>query len=184
MVRYGERELTHSGFTHDISRGGAFIVSPYRPALDSSLHLQLLLDQERSLYFEVSVRRHKIIPPQLRSVDKGGFGVRFLSAAELLADVLAESGNRWEVAYATRADLKLAYEAEFRHGGVFVSTQREVERGSDVMLCVRLDFVGKTFEFDALVVHVADGSTPGPRGFWLLFKLAKDVEAAMAPFIQ
>ena len=185
MVRYGERELTHSGFTQDVSRGGAFIVSPYRPPLDSKLHLQIFVDKETSVYFEATVRRHKIIPPELRSVDKGGFGIRFLLPDELLGQVLEESGNRLEVRYATPADLKLAYEKEFRHGGVFVAGEREIERGSEVVLAMRLDFSSTTFEFDASVVHVwRDGSSAGPRGVGLLFKDKKEVEARLAPYVQ
>src|SRR5262249_17782196 len=91
MVRYGERELTHSGFNFDVSRGGCFIVSPYRPPLDANLHVQIFLEPETSVYFEAQVRRHKVVPPELRSVEKGGFGVRFLRPDEILANILVES---------------------------------------------------------------------------------------------
>jgi Tfp pilus assembly protein PilZ len=186
MVRYGERELSHSGFTSDVSRGGAFIVSPYRPPLDSHLHVQIFLDKEMSVYFEATVRRHKIVPPELRSVDKGGFGIRFLLPDEVLANILVESGDHLEVGYATPADLKHAYEKEFRHGGVFVATDRDFERGTDVILAVRLDFAARTFELDTSVVHVwlnAAGQ-PGPRGVGLVFKDKKEFEEAITPYLR
>jgi len=184
MVRFGERELSHSGFTFDVSRGGAFIVSPYRPALDSHLHVQIFVDKETSVYFEATVRRHKVIPPELRSVDKGGFGVRFLMPDEVLANILVESGNRLEVVYATPAELKTAYDKEFRHGGVFVATEREFERGTDVSLAVRLEFAAQTYEFDASVVHVwLDTSQPGPRGVGLLVKDQKEFEGTLKPYL-
>ena len=184
MVRYGERELSHTGFTQDVSRGGAFIVSPYRPPLDAHLHVQVYLDNETSVYFEASVRRHKIIPPELRSLEKGGFGVRFLLPDEVLADVLVESGDHLELHYATAADLKTAFDAEIRHGGVFVATDREIDRGGEAIFAMRLDFTGKTFEFDTTVVHVfQDGAQQGRRGVGLVFKNRKEVEEAIAPYL-
>ncbi len=184
MVRFGERELSHSGFTQDVSRTGAFILCPYRPPLDSKVHLQIVLDKETVVYFEATVRRHKIIPPELRSVEKGGFGIRFLLPEEVLEKVLGDSENRLEVRYATAADLKVAYEKEFRRGGVFVLSQRELQRGSEVVLALRLDFASTTFEFDASVVHVwQDSSQPGARGIGLVFKDKKEVEAALETYL-
>jgi Tfp pilus assembly protein PilZ len=184
MVRYGEREFSHTGFTQDVSRGGAFIVSPYRPPLDTHLHVQVYLDNDTSVYFEASVRRHKIVPPELRSMEKGGFGVRFLLPDEVLADVLVESGDHLELRYATAADLKGAFEAEFRHGGVFVTTDRGIERGGEAIFAMRLEFAGKTFEFETNVVHVfQDGPEQGQRGVGLVFKNRKEVEEAIAPYL-
>lgn len=184
MVRYGERDLSHSGFTHDVSRGGAFIVSPYRPPLDSKLHLQIFVDKETSVYFEATVRRHKVVPPELRSVDKGGFGIRFLLPDVVLGQVLVETGARVEVRYATPADLKLAHEKEFRHGGVFVPGEYQFERGNEVTLLMRLDFSSTTLEFAASIVHVYDGSNARPRGIGLVFKNKKEVDDALASFLN
>ncbi len=185
MVRYGERELTHSGFTFDLSRSGAFIVSPSRPPLDKILHLQIFLDPQTSVYLEATVRRHKVVPPELRSVEKGGFGVRFLLPDEILARVLADSGNRLEIRYPTAEELRRAYDQEFRHGGVFVSTEREFDRGADAVLAVQLDFARKTFEFDATVVHVwLDLSQPGPRGVGLVFKDRKEFDSSIKPLLE
>ncbi len=182
MVRYGEKDLTHSGFTSDISSGGAFIVAPQRPALDAYVHLHLFTDKETSVYLESTVRRHKIVPPQLRTLEKGGFGVRFRRPDEILADILFESGARLQVAYVTQDDLKQAYDKEFRHGGVFIPTEVQVERGSDVVVALRLDFVNKTFEFDASVVQVfLDRSM---RGIGVIFKEKKDVEETITPLLQ
>lgn len=182
MVRYGEKELAHSGFTADISSGGAFIVAPYRPALDSYVHLHLFKDKENSVYLETTVRRHKIVPPELRTLEKGGFGVRFRRPDEVLAGILFESGARLEVAYASQPDFKSAYEKEFRHGGVFIPTEVRVERGIDVIVAIRLDFAGKVFEFDASVVQIF--ADPGMKGIGVVFKERKDVEDTITPFLQ
>ena len=184
MVRYGERDLSHSGFTQDLSRGGAFIVSPYRPPLDSKLHLQIFVDKETSVYFEATVRRHKIVPPELRSVDKGGFGIRFLLPDEVLGQVLVESGTQVEMRYASPADLKIAHQKEFRHGGVFVPGDRQFERGTEVTVRMHLEFSSTALEFAASVVHVYDGSQAGPRGIGLVFKDKSQVEQALAPYLE
>jgi Tfp pilus assembly protein PilZ len=182
IVRYGERELSHSAFTRDISRRGAFIASLSQPPLDSNLHLQIFLDKERSVYFEASVRRHKIVPPRLRSVEKGGFGVRFLMPHEILQRMLLAGGNVLEITYAAPEDLEVAYEKEIRHGGVFVPTGREFHRDSDVVLSVRLDFAKRTLEFEASVVWASPSQT-APRGVGLVFNDLKEVKAAIEPFV-
>jgi Tfp pilus assembly protein PilZ len=183
MVKFGERDFSHSGFTADLSKGGVFIVSPFRPALDTHLHLQVFLDADTAVYFEATVRRHKIVPPELRSVDKGGFGVRFLAPDELLTNVLVETGNRLEGRYASLEELQRVYEQEFKHGGVFIQTEREFPRGADVLFVLRADFANKTFEFNSTVVHTWLVEQPGPRGIGLVFKDAKEVEAAVKPLL-
>jgi len=182
IVRYGERELSHSGFTRDISRRGAFITSLSQPPLDSNLHLQIFLDKERSVYFEASVRRHKVVPPRLRSVEKGGFGVRFLTPHEIVQRMLLAGGNVLEITYAAPEDLEVAYEKEIRHGGVFVPTGREFHRDNDVVLSVRLDFAKRTLEFEASVVWVSASQT-ALRGVGLVFNDLKEVKAAIEPFV-
>lgn len=184
MVRYGEKELTHSGFTSDISSGGAFIVAPYHPALDAYVHLHLFKDKENTVYLETTVRRHKIVPPQLRTLEKGGFGVQFRRPDEVLASILFESGARLEVAYPTPPDLKSAFDKEIRHGGVFIPTEVRVERGKDVVVAIRLDFASKVFEFDASVVQVFADSSHPMRGIGVVFKERKDVEDTITPFLQ
>jgi Tfp pilus assembly protein PilZ len=183
LVKFGERDFSSSGFTADVSKGGMFIVSPFRPALDTHLHLQIFLDPESPVYFEGTVRRHKVVPPELRAVDKGGFGVRFLAPDEILANILVETGNRLEGAYSTSEELQRAFEQEFKHGGVFIPTEREFPRGADVLFVLRADFAKRTFEFNSTVVHTWQGAQPGPRGVGLVFKDVKEVEAAVRPLL-
>jgi len=183
LVRYGARELSHSGFTRDISKRGAFIVSSSRPPLDSKLHVQIFLERERCVYFEALVTRHKIVSPHLRSLEKGGFGVRFLLPQEILQQMVVKQGLL-EILYATPGDLKQAYERQLRYGGVFVPTERELRRGSEVLLRIRLDFAKQTLEFDATVVHVWTNATQtDTRGVGVVFNDRKEVEAAIEPFV-
>ena len=70
-VRYGEHELTHTAFTTDLSTGGCFITSARLPPLHTRLHVQLLLGEGKSLFFEAEVRRHKQVPTGLTAQRAG-----------------------------------------------------------------------------------------------------------------
>ena len=98
--------------------------------------------------------------------------------------VSVEPGARVEVRYATPAELKLAQDKEFRHGGVFVPGEHGFERGTEVTLLMRLDFCSTALEVAASVVHVYDGSQARPRGIGLMFKDKKEVDDALASYLQ
>src|SRR4051812_35006063 len=101
-VKYGEKDFSLSGFTGDISRGGLFIVAARLMALDTRLHLQLFLDPSRFLVLEAEVRRHKIIPSELRTIERQGFGVRFLHPGEVVKEALGDGGLGFELHYGTK----------------------------------------------------------------------------------
>lgn len=94
-LRYGEKELERAGFTLDISATGAFVVAQQTPPpVNARIHLQLMTEKGGSIFFEGIVRRHKIPPVNLRSAEKMGFGVRFLTPAELLAEMVPHAGEK------------------------------------------------------------------------------------------
>lgn len=165
-VQYGERDLLSVGFTKDISVYGVFIVGQAIPPLDRRIHLQVFLDQQNTAFFEGSVRRHQQVPPNLRHVEKGGFGVRFLLPEEILAG-LTKPGDGFELVYDTPQDFQRAFSAELRHGGVFVRTERKLPRDSKVILSVSLPYAGKTLDFEATVIHCQEGDAV--RGLGLMF---------------
>ena len=74
-VQYGETDFTSVGFTTDVSAGGLFIVGNVLPGLFRNVHVKVFLDQERVAFFEGTVRRHEQVPPNLRQIAKGGFGL-------------------------------------------------------------------------------------------------------------
>jgi hypothetical protein len=49
---------------------------------------------------------------------------------------------------------------------------------------MRLDFSSAALEFAASVVHVYDGSQSRPRGIGLVFKDKKEVDQALASYLQ
>src|ERR1700687_4926954 len=153
-VKYGERNLSHTGLTVDVSRTGTFILSSHRPALDGRIHLQLFLHPDQPVYFEALVRRHKLVPQELRSIAKGGFGVSFLLPHEILREIILDSQHCIDVHYSTLEDLRDTYQREFRYGVLFVRTERRFEPNMEVILILHLDFADKSLEFPASVVEV------------------------------
>ena len=100
-VRFGTTDLTKSGITGDISKGGAFILTRDLIPLDTRVHLQVQLDAKNFVLFEGIVQRHRKVPPELRQMDPGGFGVRFLYPGEVVADIVNKDTTTFEPHYAT-----------------------------------------------------------------------------------
>jgi PilZ domain len=172
MVKFGERELSQSGFTGDISPTGLFIIASSTPPLDTRLHLQLFVEPERYVFFEGEVRRHKIVPIELRSIERSGFGVRLLSPREVLNEALGQQLRtpRFELVYPTRALFQQAYERELRMGAVFVSTSKQLPRDTPVVLNFVLEFAGRVLELEALVAQAFPPGSGPMVGLALVFK--------------
>ncbi len=187
MVRYGERELTQSGFTGDVSTTGLFIISSSLPQLDTRLHIQLFVEPERCVFFEGEVRRHKLVPAELRTIERGGFGVRLLSPREVLTSALDQELRvpHFELNYRTRAAFQQAYEREFRMGAAFVSTTQQLPRDTHVVLSLVLEFSGQVVELEAQVAQVFPPQEgPGAVvGLALLFTDRARAEALLRPWL-
>jgi hypothetical protein len=172
MVKFGEKDFSQSGFTWDVSPTGLFIVASQLPALDARLHLQLFVDPERFLLFEGEVRRHKRVPPELRSLERGGFGVRLLSPRELITTALGQQVPRYELSYSSREAFQHVYQQQLSRGAVFVSTSRLQPRDTEVKVDMVLAFSGQVLELEAVVIQVyppQEGSA-APTGLALAFK--------------
>jgi Tfp pilus assembly protein PilZ len=183
-VKFGERDLSHSGLTLDLSRSGAFVVSPHRPALDMRIHMQLSLPLGRFVYLEATIRRHKQVAPELRAFAKGGFGTEFLLPGEFLKELIVDAENSVDVHFQTEEDLKTAYEKELRHGGVFINTDRVFPPDAAVLVIMYLHFAEKIFEFPASVMHVGrDTPQLGSQGLALLFTEPKAFQQTVKPFL-
>jgi hypothetical protein len=179
-VRFGEQELERSGITYDISSTGAFIVSSFLPPIDSRVHLQVAVGVSRALFLEGIVRRHRIVPPSLRQIERGGFGVRFLTPAELISEVVPQlgGGNRFEVVFPDRERFSQAWEQQLRHGGLFLVTDKKMARESAVSIELRLPFLGKSWVFPGHVVQQMESATPGLA---IAFDDRREVEKALRP---
>ncbi len=93
QVNYGQADLDSRGVATDISISGMFLDCRHPPPVGTRLHLQVL-DPARPFYVEAQVMRVLIADPRLRTLDKGGAGLRFLMPAELIAAALPNKAER------------------------------------------------------------------------------------------
>jgi Tfp pilus assembly protein PilZ len=180
MVKFGETDLSQSGFTTDISASGVFIQAPRLVSLDARVHMQIFFQNDRFRYFEGEVRRHKLVPLKLRNVERGGFGARFLLPAELIGGEIISRDNYLELSFATKEDLQRTFLAEIRVGGVFIPTSKLLPQHTDVQVELALSFVSQSFEFPAKVVHV---QASGVQGVGVVFADRHQVQAALQPYL-
>lgn len=187
-VRFGEKDLNHSGFTVDVSLEGLFIVSSTLPALDTRLLVQIHTDPAKPPTFLVAVvQRHKVVPPELRTLAKNGFGVRVLKPDELLKGLLPSGTDQsdprapMQVVFSTAEEFTRSWEAEIRHGGVFIRTNRTFAADQDVRLQLLLPFANAQLEFSCRVVHIGAGEG-GLRGIGVLFGNINAARDALSKF--
>jgi hypothetical protein len=166
-VRYGESELDRSGFTHDMSARGMFILAQQLPPLDQRLHLQVFVDTTRALYFEAVVRRHRVAPPAMRQTAPSGFGVRLLDPEEVMGELFPASPKsggsvpsgppRITVSFATREALETAHKSELRAGIVSAVYDAPVKHNDVATVIFDCPFAKRSFELAGHVVFVQSG---------------------------
>lgn len=183
-VRFGTNDLSKSGITGDISKGGAFILTRDLIPLDTRVHLQVQLDQKNFVLFEGIVQRHRKVPPELRQMDPGGFGVRFLYPGEVVADIVNKDTTTFELHFASPAQLKAAYDRELRMGGAFLLTDKPLRIQDKVIVSLCLDFSGETVEQEATVVHITLPQGTTRAGVSVMFSDKKALEAGIKPFLS
>lgn len=176
-VRYGEKGFAHTGLTADVSVGGAFIVTVQPPAPGTRLAVELTLGEGRLLHFEGMVARQTLVPPELRTIKKGGFGFRFLSYPELLGEMVPHlrDKSRFVLTYPTKPKFQQAWEKELSKGGLFLVL--EAEHAAGATLTVELDFayLPQHHAFPVKVMHVV-AQPDGRFGTSLMF--VDPIEAA------
>lgn len=187
-VRFGEKGSTpvfsHSGFTHDVSMTGLFVVTGQRPKLRTRMHLELTLPGERPLYLEGVVTRQVLVPPELRQVLSAGFGVRLLTGPELIGELVpamngmtaAVKEEPFLLSFADAASWKAAVEKDFKRGGLFMWTRKTVVQNMIVTVAFDLMFLQHQLAFEARVVH----ANPGPDGRTGVGLMFVDAAAAVA----
>ncbi|MDY7231046.1 PilZ domain-containing protein [Hyalangium rubrum] len=183
-VRFGTEDLSQSGFTGDISKGGAFIVSNHLVPLDTRLHLQVQGDDGNFALFEGIVQRHRMVPPELRQVEDGGFGVRFLYPGEVIADMVDTGKPSFELHFASAQQLRDTYERELRTGGTFVATDKVLRIQDKVQISLCLDFAGETLEHEATVVYITLPQGSGRAGASVVFTDKQSLEERLKPYLQ
>jgi hypothetical protein len=191
LVHYGEHGLDRSGFTADVSTTGMFVVSSTLPALDTRLHLQVFFGEGDFTFFEGRVRRHRLVPVELRSIEKAGFGVEFLAPAALLADRLrrretgpVESVPRFRLDIRSAPALRELWERELKHGGIFITSERTPGRDeiAEVELALRFAPGEPSLRFPARVLQILQ--VPGaPAGIGFEFLDRRGIAEKLQPML-
>jgi Tfp pilus assembly protein PilZ len=185
-ILYGEKDVATSAFTRDVSKGGAFVVALKMPPVGTRLHVQLHADLDWAS-FEAEVRWHKVVPPAMRQVEQGGFGVRFFRPEELVDRLVPQlrTERRFELFYPTVQDFQKSYQQELKHGGAFVRTELALQRDAEVTLDVRLEFAQRSLELVGKVLQTvaANPQTGSAAGVAVTFKEKEQALKLLAPFL-
>jgi Tfp pilus assembly protein PilZ len=83
---------TFHGFTSDVSEHGAFIVTSTPVGTKSRIRVELMTEHGACVA-EGVVRRSRRVHRDLQAIRNSGMGVRFLSFAELVREILPQSGK-------------------------------------------------------------------------------------------
>lgn len=171
-VRFGGRSdegFPHSGLTHDISATGLFVGTGHGVRPGERVHCEVTLPQGAPLFLEGVVARQVIVPPELRSVMRSGFGLRLLFANELLGELvpsqvasLAPQEDPFCLAFHALPEWRAVFEQDIRRGGAFVMAEEAVPRDSVVTVTLDLRFLKRQLSFEGKVIRVEpwrDGRT-------------------------
>ncbi len=155
-IEFGEKDFAIAGYTHDISKSGAFVIASRAPPLKSIIHLKLVAADGRWFACEGEVRWRKEVPPALRQMQQSGFGVRFLFPDELVEALLPnlKSEKSFRIQYDTEKSYHAAFAHELRLGAAFVRTELALQVGAEVSIELRLEFAQRTLEFPAKVFQL------------------------------
>lgn len=177
-VRFGATEFTSSGFTSDVSATGMFVSTAVNLAIGQRVHVEVTMDEKHKLYFEGAVARLTVVAPELRQIVKGGFGLRFLSGAEVVAEMVPHlrDKNRIVLTYPTKEGFQTAFDAELKRGGCFVWSAVHHPTDTIVHLEVDAEYINRSVAFECRVVHVVMGPD-GRFGTALMFL---DLPSALA----
>ncbi len=169
-VRFGVKDLTSSGFTNDVSSTGMFVVTTSLLSIGERVHVEVTLDDENKLYFEGAVARLTMVAPELRTIMKGGFGLRFLSGAEMMGEMVPHLKDKTRIVltYPTLGGFQNAFDNELRRGGCFVWTHSHYPVNSIVHLEIAADFCNRNLAFECRVMNVVNGAD-GRFGTALMF---------------
>lgn len=182
-VTYGERDFSQSGFTGNVSSSGLFIIGAPSVRPGVRLHVRLEADH-RSLYQEVIVARVAVVPPELRSVVKGGFGARMLSGRELLVEMIPSVGDPTTrvLSFDTAWKLAEVYEKEVQRGGVFLWSDSAIPVDTLIPIEFELGYANHSFTVKAKVVTVVP-NPDGKFGLACTFVNGADVAAQLQPYL-
>jgi hypothetical protein len=188
-VRFGEKTrgavYTHSGLTSDLSSTGMFVSTSASVAPGTRLHVEVTTSENQAIFFEAVVARQVNVPPELRTVMKAGFGLRFLTGTELLSELAPSIKDRSQlhISYESVTILRDAWERELKRGGAFCWADRSYPLNSIVTVEFDLPFAGRRLAFEARVVHQVP-EQHGKHGLAFMFLDVANASAALESLLH
>jgi hypothetical protein len=182
-VTFGEKDFAQSGFSGNISSSGLFIIATTTVKIGQRLHLQVEAEA-RAVYLEALVARINQVPPELRTVVKGGFGVRFLTQRELLSELVPNTSapGAKVMSFDTAWKLSELYEKELKRGGVFLWSDTAVAVDSVVPIEFELGYANHAITLQAKVTTVVP-NPDGKFGLACMFLDGPQVAAQFQPYL-
>ncbi len=177
-VRFGLTDFTATGFTSDVSATGMFVVTSTMLNIGQRVHVEVTMNEKDKMYFEGAVARLTVVAPELRQIMKGGFGIRFVTGAELVSEMVPHLKDKARIvlSYPTLASYQKAFDEELKRGGCFVWTNSRYVEDTIIHLEIDAEFANRAVAFEVRVVHVVPGDD-GRFGTALMFL---DLPSALA----
>lgn len=136
---FGPVTPSQQGFTQDISETGLFITTTLLPKVGTRLMVQLESPTKKSSVVMGEVVRHVVVPPELRSVMRHGFGLRLISDRALVRSLLeaekpAPTGPF--VSFTAKAEYQRAKGEELSKGCLSFTSPKAVAINDEVEVSV------------------------------------------------
>lgn len=186
-VRFGEksRPFSHTGLTNDISASGMFISTSARMVPGTRLHVEVTTAEGVILYCEGVVARQVVVPPELRTLMRPGFGLRFLTGTEVMSELVPSlrDQTRLQVVFESLEGFRDAWERELQRGGAFLWAEKAYPLNSIVTVEFDFSYANRRLAFESRVVHVVPDDA-GRHGMAFMFLDIPGATAALGEFLQ
>jgi len=186
-VRFGEkgRPFSHSGLTNDVSATGMFVSTTTAVKPGTRLHVEVTTAEETLIFFEGVVARQVVVPPELRTLMRPGFGLRFLTGTELMSELLPglKDQTHLQVVFDSVESFRDAWERELKRGGAFLWAEKAYPLNSIVTVEFDFAFANRRLAFESRVVHVVPDQQ-GRHGMAFMFLDVNNATAALGALLQ
>lgn len=186
-VRFGEKgkPFAQTGLTNDISATGMFISTTAAIKPGTRLHVEVTTAEETLIFFEGVVARQVVVPPELRTLMRPGFGLRFLTGTEVMSELIPslKDQTHLQVVFDSLEAFRDAWERELKRGGAFLWADKAYPLNSIVTVEFDFLFARRRLAFESRVVHVVPDQQ-GRHGMAFMFLDVAGATAALSTLLQ
>jgi hypothetical protein len=186
-VRFGEkgRPFSFTGLTNDISATGMFVSTTAGIKPGARLHVEVTTADETLIFFEGIVARQVVVPPELRTLMRPGFGLRFLTGTEVMSELIPslKDQTHLQVVFDSVDAFRDAWDRELKRGGAFLWAERAYPLNSIVTVEFDFAFANRRLAFESRVVHVVP-EQQGRHGMAFMFLDVTNATTALSALLQ